>query len=125
MPPRRTWLAKFADSARGLLTGIRGERNFAIHLSFAAAVVLLVIVLRVNLVEWCVLALCITVVLAAELFNTAIERLAREVSREHNPQVGAALDMASGAVLITAIGSAVVGCVILGYRCGLLIGWWS
>ena len=125
MPPRRTWLAKFADAFRGLLTGIRCERNFAVHLAFAAAVVLLAFVLRVTLVEWCLLAICITIVLAAELLNTAIERLAHEVSRDHNPEVGAALDMASGSVLITAIGSAIVGSLILGYRCGLLIGWWG
>ena len=51
--------------------------------------------LRVSLIEGCVLALCVAAVLAAELFNTAIERLAREVDREHNVNIGAALDIAS------------------------------
>ena len=104
---------------------MRGERSFAVHLPLAAAVVIAAIVLRVSLVEWCTLGLCITVVLAAEVFNTALERLAKEITDEQCPGIGAALDMASGAVLVTAIGSAAVGSAILVYRLGLLLGWWQ
>lgn len=103
---------------------MRGQSSFRVHLVMATAVVLLAAVLRVGLIEWCLLILCIAAVLAAELFNSALERLAREVDRNHNPAVGAALDIASGAVLTAALGSATVGCLIFGRRVGVLAGWW-
>jgi len=103
---------------------MRGQSSFGVHLAMAVAVVIVAASLRVSLVEWCLLILSIAAVLAAELFNSAIERLAREVDREHNPNVGAALDIASGAVLLASIGAAIVGSLIFGYRLGVLAGWW-
>ena len=103
---------------------MRGQNSFGVHLAMAAAVVVMAGILRASLVEWCLLILSIAAVLAAELFNSAIERLAREVDREHNPNVGAALDIASGAVLVAAIGAAAVGSLIFGYRLGAMLAWW-
>jgi diacylglycerol kinase len=123
--PRRSWSDKLADSLRGIRTGIRGENNFAVHLVMAAAVILVAALLQVTREEWCLLVMCIAAVLAAEYFNTSLERLAREVDRNHNPNIGAALDMASAAVLIAAIGAAIVGCVVFGHRAGALLGWWD
>ena len=114
-----------ADALRGIRTGIRGESNFVVHRAMAAAVVLVAAWLQVSRAEWCLLVLCIAAVLAAEYFNTSLERLAREVERNHNPNVGAALDMASAAVLVTAIGAAIVGCVVFGHRAGVLLRWWE
>jgi diacylglycerol kinase len=121
----RSWPAKFRDAFRGLWLAVRTERSFAVHLPMAAAVVIAAGVLRVSLVEWCILGLCITIVLAAETFNTAIERLARAKGAEQDPEIGAALDMASGAVLAAAIGAAIVGGAIFVYRLGLWLDWWS
>ena len=123
--PRRRWSDKLADSLRGIRTGIRGESNFVVHLVMAAAVVLVAALLQVTLTDWCLLVMCIAAVLATEYFNTSLERLAREVDRNHNPNVGAALDMASAAVLVTAIGAAIVGCVVFGHRAGVLLRWWE
>jgi len=123
--PSRSWFAKFRDAFRGVWLAVRGERSFAVHLPMAAAVVIAAVVLRVTLVEWGLLGLCIAMVLAAEIFNTALERLAKEVTDQNRPGIGAALDMASGAVLVTAIGSAAVGGAIFVYRLGLLLGWWQ
>jgi len=90
----------------------------------AAAVPVVAVVLRVSLVEACVLGLCVTIVIAAEVFNTAIEGLAREITREEKPGIAAALEMASGAVLVTSIGAAGVGAAVFVYRAGVLAGWW-
>jgi diacylglycerol kinase len=121
----RSWPAKFRDAFRGLWLAVRVERSFAVHLPVAAAVLVAAIALRVSLIEACVLGLCVTVVMAAEIFNTALEFLSREVTREQNPHIGEALEMASGAVLVTAIGSAAIGGAILGYRLGVLLNWWT
>ncbi len=47
--------------------------------------------------------------LALEAVNTAIERLADAVSEDYHPLIGAAKDLAAGAVLIMAIAAVFVG----------------
>jgi len=121
----RSWLQKFRDAFRGVALAFGSERSFRVHLPMAGAVLVAGIVLRVTVAEACLLGLCVTLVLAAEMFNTAIERLAKEVSREQNPNICAALDMASGAVLIAALGSAAVGTAIFLYRLGVMMRIWS
>ena len=55
---------------------------------------------------------CIGGVLAAEAFNTAIERLVNLVSPQWHPIAGEVKDIAAGAVLITAIAAAIIGLMI-------------
>jgi diacylglycerol kinase (ATP) len=51
-------------------------------------------------------------VLAAEGFNTAIERLVDLVSPDYHPIAGDVKDVAAGAVLICAIAAAIVGMIV-------------
>lgn len=95
---------------------LRTQSSFAVQFAAAVAVAVIFAWWGVTTVEWCLLALCITVVLAAEAFNTALEHLARAITREHNPQVRDALDVAAGAVLIASLGASVVGCLLVAQR---------
>jgi diacylglycerol kinase len=110
----RTWRRKFRDAFRGQKLGFRGESSFFAHFFAAALVVVTAATLGADRTEWCLLVLCITVVLTAETFNSAVERLAKAVDGNYNPHLRDALDICSGAVLTTALGTAVVGVVILG-----------
>ena len=112
--PPRSWLQKFRDAARGVKLAVRGESSFFVHFFAAAVVVLAAGVFECSLAERCLLTLCIAAVLAAETFNTAIERIARAVTREENEEVRDALDIASGAVLLASLGAAAVGAAIFG-----------
>jgi diacylglycerol kinase (ATP) len=111
--PGASWPRKFAVAARGVGEAVRRERSFAVHLVAAAGVVAVAAVRGAGLVEWSLLVLCIAIVLAAELFNTALEHLARAITPDDHDDIRAALDTASGAVLIAAIGAAVVGVLVL------------
>jgi diacylglycerol kinase (ATP) len=124
-PPRRTWYAKFRDAFQGLAFGIRGQSSFVVHTAAAIAVAIFAVALQVSLVEASLLALAVAGVMAAELFNTALERLADAVDTEHNPTIGEALDIASAAVLVAALGAATVGTIVFGYRLGIAAGWWE
>ena len=117
--------ARLGFALRGVFTAFRLDQSFVEHLASAVPVIAAGIVLRVNLLEWCLLALCITAVVAAEMFNTAIEQLAKAVHPEQSPLVGTSLDVAAGGVLIAALGAAVVGCAIFGFRLGVLMKWWA
>ena len=92
---------------------VRGEPNAQIH---AVATVLLVIVcwtLRVTPLEGAVLAVAAGAVWAAEALNTALEILADRVTRETDPHIRDAKDVAAAAALLTAIAATVAAACIL------------
>ncbi len=121
---RRSWSSKFADAFRGLARAVRSQSSFFVHLWVAAIVVVAGIVLRVSPVEWCLLVGAIAVVLVAEIFNTAIESLARALPVGRHPRIRDALDMAGGAVLLSAIAAALIGAIVFLNRAGELFGIW-
>jgi diacylglycerol kinase len=118
------WSQKFLRALRGLRVGSQGQSSFFVHVPTACFVLAAAAQLHVTPIEWCILVLCIAIVLTAELFNCALERMARAVTREYDEQVRDALDIAAAAVLVAALGAAVVGSLILGFRLGGYLGWW-
>lgn len=115
---------RFFYALRGLMLAWKKDATLAEHLVCALAVVVAGIALRVSHGEWCLLALCIGMVIGAELFNTAVEQLAPLIDREHNPELGSALDMSAAAVLVVSIAAAIVGGAVLGRRLGIMLDWW-
>ena len=108
-PPRGPWYRKFQNAFRGWKLGSTGQSSFLVHLVSTLAIITLAIVLQMTTVQWCLLVLCISSVLTAEFFNSAVERLARVVDDQYNEQVGAALDIAAGAVMVATVGAILVG----------------
>lgn len=120
----RSWRQKFDDAFHGISCGVRGESSFFVHLFATAVVVTTAAALEATLWHWCLLLVCITVVLVAEFFNTALERLARAVNRQSDPQIREALDIASAAVLTASFGAALIGLVIFVHLMGPMLKWW-
>ena len=73
----RCWTHKFADAFRGLWRAVRTQSSFAVHISLAIIALVMAAALSVSPIEWCLIVLAIGFVLAAEVFNTAIESLAQ------------------------------------------------
>ncbi len=121
---KRSWPEKFRDAFRGVGLGVRGQGSFRVHFLAAVAVIVAAAVMQVTPLQWCVLLLCVAVVLAAEMFNSALESLARTITDEHHPHVRDALDIGSAAVLVAAVGAVIVGAIIFIHRLGELAGWW-
>jgi diacylglycerol kinase len=115
-PRDRTWRHKFRDAFRGLHCGLQDQNSFHVHFAVAAVVLVAAGILRARYLEWAVLVLCVTLVIAAEMFNTALEHLAKAIDRTHNPHLGNALDIGSAAVLLTACGAVAVGALVLFVR---------
>jgi diacylglycerol kinase len=120
--PRRPWRAKFRDAFRGLKLGVRGHSSFFVHFFFAALVLAAAIVLRCSLNQWCILLLCIGLVLTAELFNSAVETLFRGLDEAAKERAWPALDIAAGAVLMASLVAAAVGITIFAYRLLQMLG---
>ena len=105
-------LRSFRYAFAGIVLLFREEHNARIHATITVLVVVAGVVLRVSLVEWAVLVICIGVVLAAEAFNSAIERIADYLTLERDDRIRDIKDLAAGAVLLCAIAAATVGSVI-------------
>lgn len=110
---QRSWITKFRDAFRGVRLAVTGQSSFAVHFIAAALAVAVAAAFQVTVAEWCLLLLCIVLVLVAETFNSALERLAKAVTREENSHIAEALDIGAAAVLLASIGAAVVGVMVI------------
>jgi diacylglycerol kinase len=110
--PKRSWMAKFKDAYRGLKLGVRGHSSFFVHFFFSALVLVAAVILRCDTEQWCLLLLCIGFVLAAELFNSALETLFRGLDESTKEKTWRSLDISAGAVLLTSAVAILVGAAI-------------
>jgi diacylglycerol kinase len=108
----RGWVHKFADALRGCGIAFRRQHSFWVHAAFTAAVLLAGLFRHQQPWQWCTILLCIVAVLVAEMFNTALEQLAKAVDRDYNPHIRDALDMGSAAVLLAAAGAVAIGALV-------------
>ena len=105
-------LTPFLYAIVGVVAAVKGERNMRIHLVAAVAAVSLGAWLGLSACEWAAVVVCCALVMSLECLNTAVEAAVDLASPEIHPLAKKAKDCAAGAVLIAAIGSAAVGCII-------------
>jgi len=108
---------RFIDSLNCAIEGIiytaRTQKHMRNHFITALVVLLLVLFLRVSALEFTLLAVSVSFVLFAELMNTAVEATVDLISPEYHPLAKIAKDVAAGSVLVSSIGAAVTGYLIL------------
>ena len=102
----------FTDAFIGISTALKEERNMRIHFSFAAAVIIMAVWLRIERLELAVLILIICAVISLELVNSAIERVVDLAEPNDNPLAALAKRLAASAVLVVAVVAVVVGLII-------------
>lgn len=105
-------LKSFTYAWKGIGSFLSKEHNAWIHCTAIIMVTIAGILFGITRTEWLVIILCFAMVLAAEAFNTAIERLVNLVSPDYHPLAGEVKDIAAGAVLICAIAAAIIGLII-------------
>lgn len=105
-------LTSYRYAIRGILLAFRYERNMIFHLAAAIAVIVVNILLKVERTEWLITLILIGLAWMAEIFNTAIEKLADRVTKEQDPLIGQVKDLASGAVLIICCFAVVCAAII-------------
>jgi diacylglycerol kinase (ATP) len=111
--PLRKWADSANNAVEGILFAAKNERHLRYHLYAAAMVLLLSYVLDLPRLEFLIISIAVIMVLLAEMVNTAMEYLVDMISAEYSEKARIAKDVSAGAVLITAVGSAVVGYIIL------------
>ncbi len=108
----RKFIRGFGYAFNGIWHAAATQLNFKVHLVAAVVAICGGWALHISSYEWLWIILCIGLVLAAELFNTAIEFLTDLVSPEYNKKAGFVKDMSAGAVLIIAICALIIGLII-------------
>lgn len=96
----------------GIIAAYKRERNFRIHTVAAVMAISMGFLLRLGRVEWLVLVIAIGLVLQAELFNTAVEKMIDYIKPEIHPVAGLIKDLAAGAVLVTAFTAFATGLLL-------------
>lgn len=102
----------FKVAFEGIGAAFRSELHMRIHLVFAILALLACWLLQVELWGWCVVIVCIGMVVSAEVLNTALEALCNKVCPEYDELIKVAKDAAAGAVLVLAITSVVAGLIV-------------
>jgi undecaprenol kinase len=89
----------------GMAHAFRTERSLKTQGLVLLLVLLVLLILRPAPLWWALVIIASAAVLAAELFNTAIERLADHLHPELHPEIRIVKDCAAAAVLCLAIGA--------------------
>jgi diacylglycerol kinase (ATP) len=111
--PIKQWIRSANFAIEGILHAAKTQRHLRYHFYAAALVLLFSYAAGVTKIQFLIIALAVIAVLLAEMMNTSVEFIVDLLSPEHHESARAAKDVAAGAVLITALGAAVVGYVIL------------
>ena len=105
-------IKSFGHALKGLKLLFSSQRNAVIHLLLMFCAIVMGFMFNINNSEWIIIILCSAIVIAAEAFNTALEKMADAVHPDKNSGIGNAKDLAAGSVLITAIAALIVGIII-------------
>jgi undecaprenol kinase len=101
--------ARLGFALRGLAHALRTEASLKFQSAVGGAALLALLVLRPPAVWWALVLLAGAAVLAAELFNTALEQLADELRPEDSAGIRLVKDCAAAGVLVTVLGALGVG----------------
>lgn len=94
------------------MTLFRTQHNAWIHAMATTLVCAAGRLLSISADDWFRLVVAIAIVWTAEGFNTALEFLADAVTQDEHPLIKKAKNVAAGAVLISAIGAAIIGLLV-------------
>lgn len=108
----KRFIKSLKDAARGLKHIFKNEQNFRIQTMTAILALLFAAYFRLRAWEFVLVILLIMIVMAMEIMNTAIEYFADLLKPRLHHYIYVIKDIMAGAVLLTAIGSTIIGLII-------------
>jgi undecaprenol kinase len=109
----RSFRQRLSFATAGLSAGWRRERSFRTQVVAGVVVLCVLVALRASAIWGAVVVLATGLVLAAELFNAALEALVDRLHPEIHPEIRAVKDMAAAAVLVASVAAFVVGVLLV------------
>jgi diacylglycerol kinase (ATP) len=105
-------IKSFHYAFEGIAYTLKYNQNIRIHLFVALLVVIASIIFKVTPFEMGILGIMIILVISTEMINSAIEQMVNLIIQEHRKEAKVAKDVGAGMVLVTSLGSVVVGILI-------------
>ena len=100
LPPQESLRWSFTWAFEGIVYCLRTQRNMKVHMGAAVVALVLGLLFDVSRLELAAVLGAISLVLVAEMLNTAIEAAVDAVIETYHPLVKVAKDVAAGAVLV-------------------------
>ena len=107
---------------KGIIHVINAERNFRVHIFFSVLAITLSLILKISFLELSIIFIMIAIVLVLLIINTITENIMDFLCKNYNFKVKIIKDMASGAVLVSAFISVIVGYLIFVPKILVIIG---
>lgn len=101
----RAFKERLAFAWSGLCIAWHSEASLRTHILMSLLLVAALLVLRPTILWWALCGVMVTLVIAAELVNTALEHLADHLHPEQHPRIKIVKDCAAAAVLVLSIGA--------------------
>lgn len=108
----KKFLQSLSCAVAGIIHAFETQRNMRFHVAAAVAALGLGLYLQVSSRELVFVVFAITLVIMAEMFNTALEATVDIYAKDLHPLARIAKDVAAGAVLVAVLNSLVVGYLV-------------
>jgi len=102
----------FKNAFNGIIWAFTTQPNFRVHTILAASAIFSGFLLKVTHIEMTILVLTIVFGIGVEMANTSIESIVDLVTEEWRQEAKIAKDVAAGMMLLTALGTVLVACLI-------------
>lgn len=112
MKKKESFYRSLRFAIRGLALLAKSERNIRIQLAVALVTVAAGFLLGITRYEWITIIVFTGMVIAAEAFNTGMERLIDILHPEWDERVGKIKDITAAAVTVTALAALIAGLII-------------
>ncbi len=109
----RHFYQRLGFACNGIVVAWRSEKSFRTQLVMALLMLPVMFWLQPGLLWWAVMVVMAALILAAELFNTALELLIDHLHPEIHPTIKIAKDCAAGAVLVLSMAAIALTGVML------------
>lgn len=102
----------FGFAVEGIRYALKKDQNLRIHFLVAFLVIIVSLFLHVDPFEMGILGVMIVLVIVTEMINSTIENMVDLITKDYREEAKYAKDVAAGMVLLTVIGSVIVGILI-------------
>lgn len=118
-----SFIRSLGYAIEGFVTAVKTERNIKVMLFAGVLTVIVGFVAKLQLISWALIAICIGLVIFAELCNTAMEAIVDLATQELHPLAKRAKDIAAASVYVLSITAAIVGILVFAHDFGLIGSW--
>ena len=109
----RPFQERLSFALHGLGAAWLRESSFRTQTAVAFLAIFALALFRPAFIWWAIIAITISVVLAAELMNSAFEALVDHLHPERHPEIRIIKDIAAGGVLVASVGALAIGAIFL------------